>query len=46
MKKLWNKLCEVVPILWGILWLVIITVGSVSLLIFVINWFLDLLGVM
>ena len=46
MKKLWNWFVEALPILWGIMWVWIITVGSIALVISVSQWLLSLLGVM
>ena len=46
MKNFCDKLWELIPAVWGLLWLVIITVGSVSLLIWVFQWLFKLLGVM
>ena len=45
MKKFWNWLMEALPILWGVLWVCIITVGSIALLIAVSNWLIGMLGV-
>lgn len=46
MKKFWDKFWDVVPVIWGAIWVGIITVGSVALLIFLAKWFLTLVGVM
>lgn len=46
MKKLYDKIWEFLPMLWGLFWVGIITIGSISLLILVIKWFLSLVGVM
>ena len=46
MKKLWYKSAEWLPIVWGLLWCGIITIGSAAVLIAVIKWLLILMGVM
>lgn len=46
MKKFWNKLWDVLPVLWGSLWIAIITLGSIVVLIWVVKWLLSLLGVL
>ena len=46
MKKLYNTIWEILPVLWGLLLVAIITVGSVGILVYVIKWFLALIGVM
>lgn len=46
MKKLYNTIWDILPVLWGMLLVAIITIGSVGLLVFVIKWFLTLVGVM
>ncbi len=46
MKKLYNTIWEILPVLWGLLLVAIITVGSVGILVFVIKWFLTLVGVL
>ena len=46
MKKLYNTIWEMLPVLWGMLLVAIITIGSVGILVFVIKWFLSLVGVM
>jgi hypothetical protein len=45
MKKLYNSIWEILPVLWGMLLVAIITIGSVGILVFVIKWFLSLVGV-
>ena len=44
-KMLWDKIWDVVPWVWGTLWLLIITIGSTALLATVIRWLLSSLGV-
>lgn len=46
MKKFWDKLWDVLPVVWGGLWIAIITFGSAALLIVVFRWLLNLLGVL
>lgn len=46
MKKLYNTIWEILPVLWGMLLVAIITVGSVGILVYVIKWFLSLVGVL
>lgn len=46
MKKLYDKIWEILPVLWGMLLVAIITVGSAGILVFVIKWFLELVGVL
>ena len=46
MKKLYNSIWEMLPILWGMLLVAIITLGSVGILVYVIKWLLVLLGVL
>jgi hypothetical protein len=46
MKKLYNTIWEILPVLWGMLLVAIITVGAVGSLVFVVKWFLTLLGVL
>lgn len=46
MKKLLDWLSNAVPILWGLLWIAIITFGSIAVMIVTIEWFLTLVGVM
>ena len=46
MKTLLNKLGEWTPIVWGLLWTMTITIGSVALLITVCKWLLSVMGVM
>lgn len=42
MKKFFNKLSEWLPTLWGVLWMLAITVGSVAVLILVVQWLVNL----
>lgn len=49
MKKLdaWmDKLGDIMPVIWGVLWIVIITLVSTGLTIWSVKWVLTLLGVM
>lgn len=46
MKKLYNSIWEVLPVLWGLLLVAIITVGSLGILVYIIKWFLTLVGVL
>lgn len=46
MKKFWNWVLEVVPIIVGLFWTTIITLGSVAVLIVVVKWLMNLMGVM
>ena len=46
MKKLYNTIWEILPVLWGLVLVAIITVGSLGILTFVIKWFLTLVGVL
>jgi hypothetical protein len=43
--KIYTKIWELIPILWGMLWLAIITVGSAAALVFIVKLFLNLVGV-
>lgn len=48
MKKLkvfWNNLLKVLPHLWGVLWVSIITVVSTTVLALTIKWLLQVLEV-
>lgn len=45
MKKIYNTIWEILPVLWGMLLIAIITLGSVGILVFVVKWLLTLLGV-
>lgn len=45
MKKLYNSIWEILPVLWGMLLVAIITVGSLGILVSVVKWFLVLVGV-
>lgn len=46
MKKFCNWLIDVLPTAWGILWMTIISIGSVAVLILVSKWLLSVMGVM
>lgn len=46
MKKIYDKIWEILPALWGMLLVAIITVGSLGILTFVVKWFLTLVGVL
>lgn len=46
MKKIYNTIWEVLPVLWGMVLVAIITLGSLGILVFVIKWLLTLLGVL
>lgn len=46
MKKFFDWLTNVLPVAWGILWMAIISVGSVACLISVVKWLLHQMGVM
>ena len=46
MKNLYNKIWEILPVLWGMLLVAIITVGSIGIFVMVVKWFLALVGVM
>lgn len=46
MKKIYNTIWEILPVLWGMLLVAIITIGSLGILVFVIKWFLGLVGVL
>ena len=46
LKQFWSGLTEWLPILWGLLWTMIITLGSVLLLWQIIKWLLVLGGVL
>lgn len=43
MKKIWDKAWEIAPYVWGALWLIIITFGSIALAMWLIK--LVILGV-
>lgn len=45
MKKLWDKLNEVLPMVWGVLITFIISVGLMALAIWVVKMLLVLTGV-
>jgi hypothetical protein len=45
MTELWDKLLTALPTLWGMTWLVTISIGSIALLIQSIKWLLSVLGV-
>lgn len=44
MKKFWHELMKSVPLLWGFLWVAIITFGSVALFWQIIKWLIELGG--
>ena len=46
MNKFWDKMCEVLPYVWGLLWIGVITFGSSALLVLAIKWLLDAVGVL
>ena len=46
MKNLYNKIWEILPVLWGMLLVAIITIGSIGILVMVVKWFLTLVGVL
>lgn len=46
MKKFYDKLWNIIPTVWGALWLLIITLGSVTLLLVIVKWLMQVLGVM
>lgn len=45
MKKFWDWLMTALPVAWGCLWVLIITFGSVALLVIIIEWLLGMIGV-
>lgn len=45
LKAFWDGLVSTLPIIWGVLWLGIITLGSVALLIQCAKWLLMAVGV-
>lgn len=46
MKKLYDKIWEIIPALWSLLMVAIITIISLGILAFVIKWFLSVVGVL
>ena len=46
MKKMYNTIWEILPALWSMMLVAIITVGSLSVLVFLVKWFLTLVGVL
>lgn len=46
MKKMYNTIWEILPVLWSMMLVAIITVGSLSVLVFLVKWFLTLVGVL
>lgn len=46
MKNLYNTIWEILPVLWGMLLVAIITIGSIGILVMVVKWFLTLVGVL
>ena len=46
MKKIYDKIWEILPVLWGMLLVAIITVGSLGILAFAVKWLLTLVGVL
>ena len=44
MEKFYNKVWEILTMVWGILWIGIITIGSVAALIWATKWLLSLVG--
>jgi len=45
--KSWmEKLSDIIPVIWGVLWILIITFVSTGLTIWSVRWLLDLMGVM
>lgn len=46
MRKFWRSVEGWLAIIWGILWSVTITIGSVAILIAVTKWLMRVIGVM
>ena len=46
MKKWYDTIWEILPALWGLLLVAIITLGSIGCLVFLGKWILTLLGVL
>jgi hypothetical protein len=44
-KKFYDKMWEVLPVIWGILLALLVTIGGVAAVIFVTKLFLSLIGV-
>lgn len=44
-KTFWEGLLKNLPIIWGIMWLITFTLGSLALLITSGKWLLEVLGV-
>lgn len=45
MKKLWRKIGDVIPVLWGVMWVVLITLISLAGIIASAQWLIKLIGV-
>ncbi len=45
MKKLWDKLLNILPTVWGVLLVVIVTAALLAFSIEVVHWLLNVLGV-
>ena len=46
MKKFFDWMSKIIPTVWGVLWMLIITFGSIAVAVAVIKWFLSLVGVL
>lgn len=46
MKKMYNTIWEILPVLWSMILVAIITVGSLTVLVYLVKWFLTLVGVL
>jgi hypothetical protein len=46
MKKWYDSIWEMLPVLWSMLLVAIITIGSLGILLSVIKWFLGIVGVL
>ncbi len=46
MKKVYGAIWEALPVLWSMMLVTIITVGSLGVVIFLVKWLLTLVGVL
>lgn len=45
MNTVMDKLTDILPVVWGVLWMFIVTAGSIVAAIWVVQLFLSLVGV-
>ena len=45
LKLFWHELLKILPTLWGVIWVLTVTVGSLTLLIVTLKWLFTVCGV-